>query len=1110
MPGSLRGPHSSHHAGSSVVHGDPVADAVAVFSHRIAEKLGRGGENEEQLRAPTEELFRNLGLGLGLDVIPYGEVRLPEFGVRPDFAVDLGRDRIGFIELKAPGTGVPPDWRRNPERNGRQYERMRDLPNLLYSDGTCWRLIRTGDSSESVITLEGDIEEGTLRPPSDGSFHDLINKFIGWQPERPRSLSRLIKIIAGPCRVLRFAVSELIEQEAETSGVRTFTRLAEDWRELLFPKLEIKDFPDAYAQTITFALLLAREGGISFQQKDLHEIAEQLGKQHPLMGRALHVLTHTRAVQKLKILDTLRVVIGALDWQKLRRKDRDKYWDLYEPFLTEYDKELRRRSGSYYTPEPIARFMVEFTDDILRNRLQRRGSFADESVFTMDPAMGTGTFLVEVLRSVARTSIQAHNIEYARGVLRELCRHRLIGFERSAAPYVVAELRLHQTLREVYGAEPPERSMRFLTNTLDDPGEPHEEGLEYAEIIESRKRADEVKRKTPIVAIIGNPPYVTRARQRDPAPWIEAPRTPERRDNFSDRPSLDDFREVGNGQLEYSLSNTGTYFWRWSTWKVFDSHPFRAGIVALITTSAYLTGPAFEGMRRYLRETCDEGWIIDLSPEGHRPRVSTRVFRGVKEPICIGVFIRTRESSARTTPAIVRYRALLGSRDEKFAALEHGFVLTDDGWSECPRGWTDDFLPEDSAWVAHPKIDEIAQWGESGIKPGLTWVYAPRPEVLEERWASFTAARDRELLFKDPELPGRRMPQSLAAVQEMPRIEECAFRAFDREYILADPRLADRLRMSLWNIRGRHQVYASIQHDKALKAGPGVIFTHLIPDQHHFAARGGKVIPLYKHSQTQDWSSNIPLDFRQYLAARLGGDSAIIPEDVFAYIAAIAAHPGYTQIFWESLRRPGIRVPFTADKDLWATACELGEEVIWLHTFGMRYHDVARGRPEGAPRLPRGRRPEIIKEISDGPDATPDMMQYDSRTGYLQLADGIIGPVEEGAFEYRVGDKRIIDQWFSFRQRTRQHQRRMSPLDDIRVKRWTYHLSRDLLDLINVLTMLVVLEARQERLLQEVCHGSLIRVDELRTSGILPPSRAGKRAPRPPNQDELRYDAEFF
>lgn len=291
---------------------DCVSGAVARFGARVASKLGRGGQDEEQLRGPVEQLFMDLGGCLGLAVIPYGEVRLTEWGVRPDFAVDIGHDRIGYIELKAPGTGVPPDWKKDAQRNRRQYARMSDLPNLLYSDGTSWRLVRAGQAYGAIVTLDGDLAEGDLRPGADGSFHDLVNAFLSWVPVPPKSLNRLIRVISGPCRMLRASVAEVLALEAQQPGAPVFTQLAEDWRNLLFPGLPDQDFPDAYAQTVTFALLLAREAGISFDNLRLRDIAEQLRKQHALMGRALHVLAHDAAVQQLRILDTLRVIIGAV------------------------------------------------------------------------------------------------------------------------------------------------------------------------------------------------------------------------------------------------------------------------------------------------------------------------------------------------------------------------------------------------------------------------------------------------------------------------------------------------------------------------------------------------------------------------------------------------------------------------------------------------------------------------------------------------------------------------------------------------------------------------------------------------------------------------------
>jgi hypothetical protein len=103
--------------------------------------------------------------------------------------------------------------------------------------------------------------------------------------------------------------------------------------ELLFPGLDDSGFADAYAQTITFAMLLARVDGISFQDTSLHEIGRLLGKKHSLMGRAFSVLTDSEATEELRTVETLRRVIGAVDWSTLDDGQTDVYAELYERFL---------------------------------------------------------------------------------------------------------------------------------------------------------------------------------------------------------------------------------------------------------------------------------------------------------------------------------------------------------------------------------------------------------------------------------------------------------------------------------------------------------------------------------------------------------------------------------------------------------------------------------------------------------------------------------------------------------------------------------------------------------------------------------------------------------
>jgi hypothetical protein len=190
---------------SSAGGGDPVNTALAVFGREVGRKLGRGGQPEDQLRGPLERLLGRLSRHVGLpDTVAYGEVSLKELRARPDYAVDVGKARVGYIELKQPGHGVPltPGWRSSPE-DRKQWLKLQALPNLVYSDGLAWRRYKYGEPETEAVRLAGGFTDATgpLRAV-DGQFLNLISNFLLWPPEAPRSLTELIKIMAGLCDLL--------------------------------------------------------------------------------------------------------------------------------------------------------------------------------------------------------------------------------------------------------------------------------------------------------------------------------------------------------------------------------------------------------------------------------------------------------------------------------------------------------------------------------------------------------------------------------------------------------------------------------------------------------------------------------------------------------------------------------------------------------------------------------------------------------------------------------------------------------------------------------------------------------------------------------------------
>lgn len=176
-------------------------------------------------------------------------------------------------------------------------------------------------------------------------------------------------------------------------------------------------------------------------------------------------------------------------------------------------------------------------------------------------------------------------------------------------------------------------------------------------------------RYQPALVVVANPPW--RERAHGQAPWVEA-----RRDraagtaDMTGRPSMDEFRSPAQVKRAGKLANLWTFFWRWAVWRVFDANPDGCpGVAALITPSVWLYAPTHEGMRSYLRQTADEGYVVDLSPEGFRPDTSTRVFPGVQHPICLGVFTR-HGPPRRDTPARVRHTTMAGTRQRKLEQLQ--------------------------------------------------------------------------------------------------------------------------------------------------------------------------------------------------------------------------------------------------------------------------------------------------------------------------------------------------------------------------------------------------------------------------------------------------------
>ena len=1032
-------------------------DAVARFGAEVLAKLNdpsATGEPEDQLRGPLENLIVDINALIGKagdGIKAIGEVRLPDLMTRPDYAVT--RDGlIGFIEVKAPGKGSDPTAFPAKSADRLQWEKLKSLPNILYTDGNGFTLWRDGRRVSSV-SMQGDIRTAGKALTAGNALLDLFSTFYDWSPIEPTKPRQLAETAARLCRLLREQVVEQLARNEER-----LTSLKADWGKLLFPEADSKEFADGYAQAVTFGLLMARARDIPLTE-NIEPAAKALRHTNTLIGSALALFTeepdegHPLATS----LRTLARVLGKVNWHAISKDDPEAWLYFYELFLKLYDPALRKKTGSYYTPPEVVSAMVTLVDQVLRSpaRFGLYRGLAASDITLADPAVGTGTFLLGVLRRIADT-IEADEGEGARPPAIVAALKRLVGFEIQFGPFAVAQLRLFAEIVDLTtpAAVGNGKKMKpladashlrlYVADTLADPDEDTAWiPTSLAGLAQSRIAANAIKRKETITVVIGNPPYKEKARGM--GGWVE-----DRGPGL--RVPLDDWQpppEWVVGPHAKHLRNLYVYFWRWAAWKVFGGDPYRSGtdrsvakwtegrgVICFITVAGFLNGRGFQKMRADLRREADEIFVVDCTPEGHQPPVSSRIFQAVQQPVCIVLALR-RSAQKSEHPATVRFRSLSeGSRELKFQELD-GLTIDDEMWVDAPAEWRAPFLPAGAAvWVSYPALEDLFKYNGSGVMTGRTWVIAPDAESLGRRWNRLrdepnaaTKARLFHPHLRDGK-PGDKhvdkgvkeqlvgSPNRTYSVAndkaEVIAPIQFAYRSFDRQWIIPDARLINQSNPNLWKVASGEQVYLTALMAHSPSSGPALTVAGLIPDLHHYKGSfGGRAFPLWADAAATD--PNVPAALLAELATAYG--RLVTGPDLFAYIAAVAASPAYTERFRANLKQPGIRIPITAERALFDEAVALGREVVWLHTFGERFGE---GRPAGPPRVDKDE-PTIPADgaLPDTLTAMPQDLDYDAASRRLKIGVGFIANVSPDVWKYEVSGKNVLSHWWSYRRQDR-------------------------------------------------------------------------------------------
>ena len=1057
---------------------------------------GMPAQPEDQLKGPVQALLATVTHG----VLTKTEAQVHDLGGRPDIGVEVNQALCGFVELKAPGHGA--GTRKFKDRDKRQWEKFSALPNILYTDACEWALYRTGAQTEQdkkpiLIRLDGILEKGAaaLDDTTLAGLHTLLLDFLSWQPIVPHEPRKLAETLAPLCRLLRADVFAAVEREGSA-----LAHLCAEIRQYLFPHTDHKEFADIYAQTLTYALLLARLENAD-GKGDLHaeEAANRLDSGHGLLAQTLRILTQPEARAEIETaVSVLARVIAAVEPRKLA-KHGDPWIYFYEHFLAAYDNKLRMSYGVVFTPQEVIGCQVVLVSELLADRFGKHLTFADEGVVSLDSSTGTAAYPIAAIVSALRR-VEAR---FGKGAVAEhatRCAQNMYAFEILVGAYAVAHLRLTKLLTDAGATLPADGLHVFLTDTLESPyADPPQPPLFGKKLTDEQRRASQVKAEVPVFVCMGNPPYFREESgddggEKTRGKWVR----------FGDEnkpgehPILQDFLVESVGGHAKNLYNLYVYFWRWTLWKMFENgYAARRGIVSFITASSYLRGPGFAGMRQRMREAFDELWILDLEGDNLGARKTENVF-AIQTPVCIATGIRHAVKKKHAL-AKVRYARLTGTREEKLAKLKAIRGFGDVAWDDCFDGATEPMLPKRVGnYFAWPLLTDLWPWQHSGVQWKRTWPIGETSEVLEQRWQALVAAtaaqraelfresRDRDVQRQFPPLHGgKRLPalRSLSKDATTPHIARYAGRSFDRRWVLLDNRLGDYLRASLWEDCDGRQIFLTSLLTKVLGLGPAVAASHLVPDLDCFCNRGGKdVIPLWRDAAgTQP---NVPGGLLDVLATALG--APVSAEDFFAYTYAVLSAPGYVETFSEELTVPGPRLPVTRDAALFRRAVEQGLLLLWLHTYGERF------LPAGAKRgqVPSGTA-KCIKGIPTKPEAYPEEYSWTEGAtpaeGMLRVGAGEFAPVSRAVWEFSVSGYEVLRGWLGFRMKQRSG-RKSSPLDDLRPAAWTAALTAELLELLWVLEATVTTQPQLNALLSEILAAPLF------TAADFPAPTAPERA----------------
>ena len=667
---------------------------VTKYIDNINQRYKLGNATEHTFRGDLQQLLESL--------IP--EIRATNEPKRqscgaPDYILTKKDIPVGFIEAKDIGDKDLEGKKKSG--NKEQFNRYKaSLNNLIFTDYLDFHLYRDGEFVTKIAI--GEVTERGIKalPENFATFENLIKDFCTHIGQTIKSSKKLAEMMAGKARLLSDIIGKAVTSDQDNHEDSTLKEQMTAFKDILIHDITPKGFADVYAQTIAYGLFAARLHDPTLDTFSRQEAAELIPKSNPFLRKLFGYIAGPDIDDRIKwIVDNLTEIFLACNVEEILKnygkstKMEDPIIHFYETFLSEYDPKLRKARGVWYTPAPVVNFIVRAVDDILKTEFNLPQGLADTSktkitintqnpdkrsttgykkiekdvhkVQILDPATGTGTFLSEVIKHVHKRFVGQQGIWS--GYVENHLLPRLNGFELLMASYAMAHLQLDLLLKET-GFKPTknQRTRVYLTNSLE---EHHPDtGTLFANWLSSEaNEANHIKRDTPVMCIIGNPPYSGESANK--GEWIMK--------------LMEDYKKEPEGKEKLKEQNSKFINDDYVKFLRYGQHFIEkngSGVLAFINPHGFLDNPTFRGMRWHLLKTYDKIYTIDLHGNAKKKEIApngsadVNVF-DIEQGVSINFFIKTGKKKPNELGKVFRYD-LYGKREVKYDFLTENNLKT--------------------------------------------------------------------------------------------------------------------------------------------------------------------------------------------------------------------------------------------------------------------------------------------------------------------------------------------------------------------------------------------------------------------------------------------------